>query len=126
MNTAFMAHTPTNFADYVMDELGRWISIDCPIAFKSRKFKTTMFEFLTKDNDSKSPLNINFTANGYVVIKMTMSSQDEYMNLVARFLMADPKLRDNLVECFNKLNSEDTSDFILVSEARLKWKRCLL
>jgi len=115
-----VVNTPGEFADYVMDELGRWAAIDCPIAFKSRVFKTPLFSNLY--NKQKSPLGIKFTKNGFIVVKIFGANLDVR---VTKFSIANPSLRDNMASCFQRLNDDDLSDFISTSEARSEWKRSL-
>jgi hypothetical protein len=115
-----LVNTPEEFTDYIMDELGRWIAEGCPIAFKARRFKTGLFSFLYDSEVQRSPLNLKFTSNGYVVVRV-VKPDNSYV--VARFQMANPKLKENMMECFEKLDGEDFSGFTPIEEARPQWKR---
>lgn len=112
--------TPEQFADYIMDELGRWIASGCPINFKSRRFRTNMFPFL--EAAYRAPLQLKFAKNGYVIMKVSRS--DDFNDCkVVRFIVADPKLRDNLVVCIQNLKNEVWTDFISIGEAQSAWRR---
>jgi hypothetical protein len=112
--------TPDQFADYVMDELGRWAADKCPISFKNRRFRTNMFPFL--ENNIRSPIQVKFSKNGYVIIKV--SPTDEFNDCkVVRFNVADPKLRDNLSACLANLKNQSFVDFISIVEAQKSWRR---
>ena len=123
----FTANTTDELAGFILDELGRWIALDCPALFKSRKLETNLFEFLHENLEKTHapPLSMNFTSNGYVVIKITPSKSNSWAISVARFQMADPKLKENLAACLQRLNNADESDFISASKARKQWIRHL-
>ena len=116
-----IVNTPEDFVDYVMDELGRWAAENCPIMFKARAFQTSLFSHLYEgENNNVSPLNVKFTKNGFVVVRV-IRPDESYV--VARFQVANPKLRDNMLVCFEKLDDEDYGGFVNIEEARTQWRR---
>ena len=124
MNAVLEVKTTTDFADYIMDELGRWIALDCPVVFESRKFRTGLFSFLYEGEIRHSPINIKFTNNGYVVFQVNSPNDaNVFASKVARFEMANPSLRENMISCFDKLENQDFSDFASYKQANEQWKK---
>lgn len=124
MNAVLEVKTTTDFADYIMDELGRWIALDCPVVFESRKFRTGLFAFLYEGEIRHSPINIKFTNNGYVVFQVNSPGDvNVFASQVARFEMANPSLRENMISCFDKLENQDFSDFASYKQANEQWKK---
>lgn len=123
METLHILRSSEELADYLLDELGRWIAEGCPEIFKSRKFKTSLFSHLYDREIKRNPLSFKFTNNGFIVIRI-ITIDDAYMAI--RLPIADPRLRDQLIDCFVKLDAQNFEDFMPVDQARVQWRRSLI
>lgn len=122
MDEIFIANTPREFATYVVEEVARWASEGCPIMFEARALRTGLFTSLHDHNPLQSSLKVGYSKDGYVTIKIIPPGSLSEGAFITRFQVGNPKLEENLIACFEKLNSGDLSDFITLADARAKWK----
>ena len=120
-----IVENPDQFADFVMDELGRWAAEECPIMFKGRPVKTDIFSGVLYEEDLKasslSPMQIKFAKNGFVVVKIAPTNNYDDIKFV-RLAIADPALRDKIASCAAKIIMNDFSDFVSLKEAQIAWR----